>query len=404
MFQGIGPAEPEQPQYYQVACPEGHILRGTRTEGYQALRCPTCGEGIFILPRSPLPEPPRGVDAATRRRGSREAEPEVEAGPIPLVDPPPQALPVNPDIEIEWEEEVAAPAAQPSPSHPDADGEREPVATSSRPAAVRPATVRKAQPAKQPTRRPPEVAKPVVEPIVPAGASARRWTYRNRHVLALAGVALLIAGTYGVRQMRARWQDLPQLAKASREEGMAALEKGEFDVAKLKLSEAAGALERLRDEEAGRVRQQAEESAILADLASASLEEIVEEVATRPDGRSKFDSLHRGRSIVVDARIAALPRGSDGMELDYKILAGAGGRPRRGRLDLNGFRLFEGSSKRVGDPVLFGARLAAVSLGEDGAWLVSLEPDSGVLISTPEGLKALLLLGWPPPDQPEEPR
>src|SRR4051812_9629840 len=58
LLQGLTTSPPPTVQYYDVVCPEGHRLRGQRTAGYQALRCPTCGEGIFVLPRSPLPEPP----------------------------------------------------------------------------------------------------------------------------------------------------------------------------------------------------------------------------------------------------------------------------------------------------------------------------------------------------------
>ena len=56
-------------QYFNVACSSGHRVRGERTEGYQALRCPACGEGVFVLPRSPLPEPA----APARSAGSRAA-------------------------------------------------------------------------------------------------------------------------------------------------------------------------------------------------------------------------------------------------------------------------------------------------------------------------------------------
>src|SRR5262245_60491207 len=97
MLQGIGPAEPPRPQTYAVACPEGHILRGYRTEGYQALRCPSCGEGIFVLPRSPLPEPPSPPsDRARRRAASPVGASSRDDEPISLSDPPPQ---MEPEVE-----------------------------------------------------------------------------------------------------------------------------------------------------------------------------------------------------------------------------------------------------------------------------------------------------------------
>ncbi|MGZ3470353.1 MAG: hypothetical protein ACXWO1_11890, partial [Isosphaeraceae bacterium] len=54
LFKGLGTPSVAKVQYYSVVCPLGHRLRGQRTGGYQALRCPSCGEGIFVLPASPL--------------------------------------------------------------------------------------------------------------------------------------------------------------------------------------------------------------------------------------------------------------------------------------------------------------------------------------------------------------
>src|SRR6202012_4687941 len=80
-------------QYYRVRCAEGHALSGERTEGYQALRCPACGEGVFVLPRSPLPdpEPPEGVALARPGRG-RARNPWADEGPVELTDPGEGAL------------------------------------------------------------------------------------------------------------------------------------------------------------------------------------------------------------------------------------------------------------------------------------------------------------------------
>src|SRR5947209_2428851 len=117
LFQGLGPPEPPRPQYYRVACPEGHILRGQRTEGYQALRCPECGEGIFILPRSPLPEPPAPTTNPARRREA-PATAAFDEGPIALSDPPPQ--PIDVDVEADAEIEWLDPAPEPEPAPPPA--------------------------------------------------------------------------------------------------------------------------------------------------------------------------------------------------------------------------------------------------------------------------------------------
>jgi hypothetical protein len=40
---------------YEVTCPCGRVQAGLRLARSQVLRCPGCGESVFILPRSPLP-------------------------------------------------------------------------------------------------------------------------------------------------------------------------------------------------------------------------------------------------------------------------------------------------------------------------------------------------------------
>ena len=71
-FKGLASPPVDRVQRFSVICPLGHRLTGQRTEGYQALRCPACGEGVFVLPASPLPEPvapPRPAPARTAVTG-----------------------------------------------------------------------------------------------------------------------------------------------------------------------------------------------------------------------------------------------------------------------------------------------------------------------------------------------
>src|SRR3954447_2003141 len=90
MVGGLAGHSPKVPQLYQVCCVEGHRLRGERTEGYQALRCPTCGEGIFVLPRSPLPEPVAPTAAREPQvqpvddAAGRDEEPIALSNPLPF--------------------------------------------------------------------------------------------------------------------------------------------------------------------------------------------------------------------------------------------------------------------------------------------------------------------------------
>ena len=72
-------------QYFNVICPLGHRVRGRRTLGYQALRCPACGEGVFVLPVSPLPDP--APPTQPRRSRTAVTERAVIEGPVELKDP-----------------------------------------------------------------------------------------------------------------------------------------------------------------------------------------------------------------------------------------------------------------------------------------------------------------------------
>jgi hypothetical protein len=200
---------------------------------------------------------------------------------------------------------------------------------------------------------------------------------------------LFVAATIGFRLVQRRWEQLPQIAQTNRVEGLRALETGVFDVAKQKLVIAADALERLGDRDAAEVRQAAREAAIFADLANQSLEEIVEGVATRSDGASWFATSHKGRSVLLDARIDRTPEGR--RTLDYRVFAGS----KRAWIDLEGLRLLE--AEPLGTPVTFGARLASVELEPSGQWRITFQPDSGVRLSTQQGWDALQTLGWPAP-------
>jgi len=121
-FQGLAPAPAARSQSFSVACPEGHRLTGVRTEGYQALRCPTCGEGIFVLPRSPLPEPAAPASTAPARH--RAPAPFVDDDPVALSDPTPvldrddrRGTDAGAESEelaaVEWVDEPVAPGVGP---------------------------------------------------------------------------------------------------------------------------------------------------------------------------------------------------------------------------------------------------------------------------------------------------
>ncbi len=412
LLQGFTPAPSAKTQYYHVSCPEGHHLRGERTEGYQALRCPTCGEGIFILPRSPLPEP---VASATEKRPAKAAmsSPSFDEGPITLKDPPAFSSTsgeLEPLAEIEWVDEAApvpetvngsideaAPAAveEKPASTPRPKATNAPAAdTPRKPATSKPAPARPAQGPRVRTPAPTIV----VEESVSRSEILKDWVRKHRNPLIFAAVGLVVLSTIGYRVGRSRFQDLPRIAKIGSEQGLPALDAGRFDTAQELLSEASRAVDALggQVDKAEEIRQGAREAAIFTNLSPDSLESILADASADPKEReSRFSTIYKGRSIIIDANIVAAPtsNGSGGYELDYRVIPTAEGSKRVGRLDLSHFRLFEDSLPKVGDHVIFGARLGGLNLDPvTGEWLFNLDPESGVSI---RHSKALESIGWP---------
>src|SRR5262249_21995503 len=151
---------------------------------------------------------------------------------------------------------------------------------------------------------------------------------------------------------------------------LAALDEGRFDTAQQLLSEARRAVDSLGDayEGASAIRQGAREAEVITQLVPASLEELLDEAArTDPqEWAERFRKLYLGRTIIPEAQITAVPdsQGRGGYDLDYRIIPpGEGARGRSpGRIDTTGFKLFEDTKPRVGNFVLFGARLASFRL------------------------------------------
>ncbi len=417
LLQGLTPAAPPKVQWYNVVCAEGHPLRGQRTVGYQALRCPACGEGVFVLPRSPLPEPPVPTSSLRDRdnRPPQGLEPEPE--PIPLTDHVliQEAPEAGLDGEVVWADESPG-AGMIDPA--DAGlAEIEQMTARERHAASPESRqghgLKGASGTVAPERAPRSSAKAArrgfpAEIAADAGEDEARspgvrlaeWALQWRNPLLFLAVILLIAATIGFRMWRQHRQDLPQIAALGRIDGLAALDEGEFDKAHQLLSRARHAVESLGDavEGAAQIRQGAAEAEIFVSLVPDRLEAILD-AAGRSDATewpARFSTLYKGRSIIVDAYVIAAEKtsGQTRYELDYQILPdGEGKLPRVGRIDTTGFGLFQATQPKLGDHVTFGARLASFAYDErTKEWRVGLEPQSGVFLTHPKALEAL---GWP---------
>lgn len=401
LIKGLATPPEAAAQYYNVVCPLGHRVRGQRTEGYQALRCPACGEGVFVLPASPLPDPgPRVASAASRRASEAYIAPRaVEEGPVELAEAFEATVDVAdrspaPEVEISWEDEVEtqavaeAAAPKPGPGRP-------PRARPDR----APATPREGR-GGRPQR-----------PVVQAEGRPRKRAGRNP-LWVFGLVALLVAGTIGLRVWRNVRQGYPQVAELGRVEGIPALEAGDFDRAHQLLAPAKQAVDALggQVEDADRIRQAADEAALYVNLAGQGLEDMLDEAArasTPKDWAGRFNDRYKGRGVLFDTKIQATPAEPAGRyKIEYVVLptedAGSfragGARPERSaEVDLRGFELFDLAGPKVGDHVIFGARLAALEYdAESRGWVVRLEPKSGLFV---QFHKALDALGWPEPDQ-----
>jgi hypothetical protein len=410
-------------QYYSVVCPQGHRVRGQRTEGYQAIRCPACGEGVFVLPSSPLPEPEPPPRSASRRTATRR--PIADDGPLELKDPGEATVDVadpqdgTAGAEIIWEDEVTEPATEQEaaaavsdlPELPAITPPRRPSRPRPAPADRPPAEAREA-PEKRRAAVPPPPAgagrertpvattrpseRQVPEPGARAIASRRRI---GRPVLIAAAVVLLVIGSIALRTWRSRQHQLPELASLGRTEGIPALEEGKFDKAYQILATARDAVDALHGDVEGaeEIRHGAEEAGIFVDLLSDSLENLLDDAArTRPqEWATRFDNLYKGRSVIIEATVVTTPDSGGRYELDYVILPpgeGAGER-RLARLEVSDLQLLAANKPRAGDRMTFGARLSSFQYDTDReAFVVRFQPESGVTIVHSKALQAL---GWP---------
>ena len=391
------------------------MLRGQRTEGYQAIRCPSCGQGVFILPRSPLPEPPASFE---RPRRPRSQPTEVE--PIELMDAPVEATlgpATGDDLDIEWDE----PSPTPEPEQEGREDDQEQEEDRSPPPGARAKPVveidwDEPEPRPRPRPKPANVPSPSsgkvtpkgrggsvppipsqprkvpARPIIPSASTGmgsprmilvpERTSWRDRlrrHRVALVvwAVMILVVGTVLHRLWRQRVERLPEIARVDRAEGLEALAAGHFDLARQKLESAASALETLHDLDSPNVRQAALEAAAFQDRPGKNLWEILDDVARHADGQKTFETLYQGRYIILEDAIEK-PNES----CHTRIIMG----DHKGLVDLKGFHLLEGKKEK--DEVLFGARLQSVYVDKDNLWHFTLVPDSGVFILTEEGREA----------------
>jgi hypothetical protein len=440
-LQDLGTEPEAKVQNFNVACAAGHRVRGERTEGYQALRCPVCGEGVFVLPRSPLPEPPAPPGTRRSRGGSRRAGGRVDEGPVELTDADRGAIEFGDggagggEAEIVWDDEPEGADQPGAPASPrfspedlaaaeiDAARRRESAAAGTpRPARTKPdgTAATGARTRREPAGSP-GAARPARPGRAPAPAAVEvkpRLRRRSRAGLIFVLLTLLVVGAVGWRAMRYRREGLPRVIERGRVEGLPALDEGDFDRANQLLSAARAAVDELGGavEDAEMIRQAAKEAAVFNDRCPETLEDLLAE-AGRMDKDAwadKFATLYKGRYYIFDTLVDSTPEdgGTGAYDIGYVVLPpgeasrfgeGAMGLPDKyAPIDLAGFELFEMARPPRETHVTFGARLQSMAYDDEKKqWVVRLEPKSGVFI---EHTKALRVIGLPTPESIDMPR
>ncbi len=471
LLRDLGTEPPGREQYFNVLCASGHRVRGERTEGYQALRCPACGEGVFVLPCSPLPEPvpPPGM-ASRRARSARPRGGRVAEGPVELADAAEGSLELEledesaglADDQIIWDDDsdavgngsrAAGPAtARVSPEdlaaaeieaarRKEAAASREAGSAAARRASPTPATTGRGRPAPAPgqgqgqargaearparprpgtagqpgTARPSRPRPAPAAPIEPGPiqVAPRQRTGPNVPLIFFL-LGLLVLGAIGWRAWRYHREQLPRVVERGRDEGIPALEEGDFDRANQLLSAARDAVDTLGGAVNGadEIRAAADEADLFVNLCSETLEDLLARAGrSDPDAwQSEFDTLYKGRSCLFDTTIVSTPA-EGGYEIAYIVFppgeasrfgdAGLALPDRYARIDLEGFELFEQAHYVLNAHVTFGAKIR--SLDYDAAkkhWVIRLDPKSGRFIRHHKALEAS---GWPSPEAAQVP-
>ena len=359
------------------------------------------------MPRSPLPlpAPPKRTEASA---AGRAIERVVEEGPVELSDPGRVSVDLGADehlggdADIIWNDAIAEPTKRRHHQSRRRQDHRAIRSTSALPAPPTPPLLlrpkrRRRSPAgallaaggasQQSTaagRRQDRTTEPrTCRLMTISGAAPRRgsqsrscgWSGRrgrpragdqtpqrqlrtlNRWLLVV--VPIVVITTVAWRYWQNVRQQYPQIAEKGRNEGIPALEAGEFDKAHQLLSAAKSAVDSLGGavNDADEIRQAADEAAVFVNLVTKGLDELLDEAghatdpdswasrfrkrAQGPDGRRGFDR-HRtpgeGGSSSYELAVRILPRGE---------ASNRDGRPERvGVFDLTGFELFDSRRRR----------------------------------------------------------
>ena len=341
---------------FEVQCACGKTVSGERTATAQTIVCPHCATFLFVLPASvyPLPKAPRRNPFT-----GRKAKPEVAVAPAPRVTEEPAMLPRE-------NEEPATPSA--------------------------------------PLRAPPvSVGRHPAPPIARDSGDRKASDFRPVRRKILTPVRLVLAGVLCVVGFVAWWiVHVHALNEAERTIGSAS-KLGEQALREHDQGEAARQYQRVRaaldllgrqDAEAKTLRQIEREVSASADLARASLFDILHE-AIMAEGMSRggwaqtFQSSYRGEWVLLDARVSRSNQAAGHRyDIDFPIVEGAN----RATVVAD-LAVFDQALPHGGTPqrVIFAAQLDDCRRDpqDAGAWQIVMRPSTGFLWSSADNIALL---------------
>lgn len=175
--------------------------------------------------------------------------------------------------------------------------------------------------------------------------------------------------------------------------GRDAFHQGRFQQASTELAQAASWQERFPSElavdERRQLGQMNREAQLLADVLPEPLVDVCRQAARlnaldQREWQTVFERFYRGRSVLLDGQVRP---SRDGYQIDSTM--DVNGDP--GRINIAPLTLLRHLPLEEPRRLLFGARLAGIHLDRTGAWIVELEPDSGVLLTDARAVSRLLV-------------
>jgi hypothetical protein len=215
-------------------------------------------------------------------------------------------------------------------------------------------------------------------PVRPRRVPAWGWPLVGAAVT-LAAVVVVYAVLLGSLVGRPKPAGPPPGPDASRplRAGEAALAAGKFQQATYELAQARRLLGPAPAAESRRVAQLHRQAALLADLLSEPLEELLLVARRTPEDewRAQFERRYEGQAVVFDADVTR--EGSHRYRLHYAFCAG----PEKALIEVSDLHLLDALPADRPPRLLFGARLATLRREAGGAWVVRFAPESGVLLT-----------------------